>query len=295
MSTIAYLGDTEPEDFGSAGIHEIMEDLNHIMEFSPTGVNDVDAIFFVGGAHKISQVKEAHQTSDAKDVPIYFTTDNEEIESDKDMEELYDTFDNSNIQLNPGPFGSNKTTYSMNIDDFHIVNMNVYWNGSSNDRYSGKGSGGYIHDKLYQWVNNDLQDSNKKWKIVLSHSPLYPENRHVGESLDKNEENRDKFENLLVSQNVPIFIASHTHYASINIHDNIYHVDAGVAGAKTRDSNTDGFTSIMYTHTHNNGQTLKLTWMRENPTWKTPIIEEFDISPNQGGVCNPISCSMNIE
>lgn len=295
MTTIAYLGDVIPKDFGSAGVHEIMEDLNRIMELSPTGVNDVDAIFFVGDAARISQTIQAINLSDAKNIPIYFTTANYETESDEDMDLIYETYNNSNIQLNPGPFGTNKTTYSMDIDNFHIVNMNIYWNGSTNDRYLGKGAGGYIHDKLYQWVNNDLSDTTRKWKIVMSHSPLYPENRHIGESLDSDIVNRDKFENLLINQNVPIFMASHTHYASISVHDNIYHVDAGVAGAKTRDSNTDGFTSIMYTHTTNNGNNLFLTWKRENPTWDTPTVETIPIDGTDGGICQEVICSMSIE
>jgi predicted phosphodiesterase len=296
MTTIAYLGDTEPKESGSAGIHELMEDFNHIMEFSPTGVNNVDVIFLVGDASKISRAKEAHLTSDAKNVPLFFVQSNHETESDKDMLELYKTYDDSNIQLNPGPFGTDKTTYSMNIDDFHIVNLNDYWNGKSNDRWFKYGNdGGYITDNLRHWLNTDLSETNKKWKIVLSHEPLYPLTRHVGDSLDRDPENQDEVEQDLINNDVSIFIASHTHYASISTHNNIYHVDCGVAGVKTRDDNTDGFTSIMYTHTHDNGEILKLTWLRENPTWSTPLIKEFDVPPLQSKTCEQISLSMIIE
>lgn len=295
MSTVAYLGDSEPMDFGSAGVQKITEDLNKVMELSPTGVNDVDAIFFVGDASNISQAKEAHQVSDAKNVPLYFAQANHETESDEDMAELYETYNSSTISLNPGPFQTFKTTYSMDIEELHIVNVNDYWNGLSDNRYFKDGSaGGYIPDALYQWVNNDLQKA-KHWKIVLSHSPLYPETRHVGESLDKDESNRDKFENLLITQNVPIYIASHTHFASITLHDNIYHVDAGAFGPKVGDSNADKYASIMYTHTHENGQILKLTWVYGDPTLNNPKIQTVDVPPNQGGQCNPITCSMIIE
>jgi len=118
MSTIAYLGDTEPFSFGNAGINEIKEDLNRIIIQSPTG--KVDAIFFVGDASNISQTETAISQSNAKNIPIYFVLANHEAKSDDDMSRIYSRYSRSNITLNPGPLGTNKTTYSMNVGNIHI-------------------------------------------------------------------------------------------------------------------------------------------------------------------------------
>ena len=75
-------------------------------------------------------------------------------------------------------------------------------------------------------MSTDLSNTSD-WKIVVGHDPLYPKSRHVGDSLDKDAANRDKLQDLFVSKNVSIFVGGHTHYASVNTVDGVYHVDAG--------------------------------------------------------------------
>ena len=104
---------------------------------------------------------------------------------------------------------------------------------------------------------------------------MYPKSRHVGDSLDADTTNRDNFEKLLVAQGVSIFVAAHTHYATVNLHDSVYHVDAGISGAKTVDGE-DPYASITYTVSTPNS--LTLTWKHENPTWSNPKVTTYTIS-----------------
>ena len=265
-STIAYLGDARPSKFGTAGITELTKDLNQVVPQSPTG--KVDAIFMIGDMDKISQTQQAYYASNVKNIPIFFVVGNHEVATSGDVAAIKAM--TLKMPVNKGPTGTEKTTYSVDVGGIHVVNMNEYWDGKTNDAYGS----GYVPEALYNWMNTDLS-STTNYKIVLGHEPLYPKKRHVGDSLDANTANRDKLQNLFVSQKVSVFVGAHTHYATVNTVGGVYHVDAGISGKKTVDGE-DPYASIFYTHTTENN--LVLTWKHENPTWTTPKIATYTIS-----------------
>ena len=267
-STIAYLGDARPSKFGAAGITELTKDFNQVIPQSPTG--KVDAIFMIGDMDKIPQTQQAYSASNVNNIPIFYVVGNHEVDTSGDVEAIRAM--TLKLPVNRGPTGTEKTTYSVDVGGMHVVNMNEYWDGRTNDAYGG----GYVPDALYNWMSTDLSGTTN-YKIVVGHEPLYPTKRHLGDSLDANTANRDKLQDLFVSKDVKVFIGAHTHYATVNTVDGVYHVNAGVSGQKTKDGE-DPYASITYTHTTENS--LLLTWKHENPTWSTPKVTTYTISPS---------------
>ncbi|HMB44414.1 MAG TPA: metallophosphoesterase [Candidatus Methanoperedens sp.] len=263
-STIAYLGDSQPAS--SSDAKELTKDLNKVIPLSPMG--KVDAIFFMGDMTKLSLTLQAVETSDVKNVPVYFVIGNHEAGSSSETALIQGRYSTSKFPLNPGPAGTDKTTYSMNVGNIHVINMNEYWNGANDDSYLKYSSsdGGYVPDALYNWMSADLSRTSD-WKIVVGHDPLYPESKHVGNSLDANKANRDKLQALFVSENVDLFLGGHTHNAGVQNIGGVYHANTGVIGPGAGGSG-DGVASISYTYTTANN--LILTIKQENPTWSTP-------------------------
>ncbi len=266
MSCIAYLGDARPSKFGNVGITELTTDLNAALSLSPTG--QLDAIVLVGDFDTQKQTEQAINASNCKNIPIIWVVGNHEIDSSgiagiRDRYALLPT--SLNRQL--GPTGTDKTTYSVDVGSMHLVNINSYWDGGTNDGSLSIGSGGgFINAKLQTWINSNLAATTKTWKIATTHEPLYPYTRHVGDSLDANKANRDTLQASFVSHDVKIVFAAHTHYSSIHQIGGIYHVDCGVSGHKTADGE-DGKASIFYTYT--SGTNLILKWIQES--WSSPV------------------------
>jgi predicted phosphodiesterase len=271
-ATIAFFGDSEPAS--SSDVTEITEDLNQVIPHSPTG--KVDAIFFMGDMTKLSLTLQAVAASNVKNVPVYFVMGNHEAQSSSETAIIQGRYSNSIFPLNPGPAGTDKTTYSMNVGNIHLINMNEYWDGATDDSYLKYSSndGGYVPDALYNWMSTDLSNTSD-WKIIVGHDPLYPVSRHVGNSLDADKANRNKLQALFVSKNVSIFFGGHTHIAGVQIIDGVYHVSTGVIGSGAGGSG-DEFASISYAYSTANN--LTLTWKHEDPNWNSPTTESYTIS-----------------
>lgn len=283
-TTVAYIADARCSKYGQSGIDELKKDLNQIVPKSPTG--KVDAIVMVGDMDRIAQTMQAYNASNVKSIPLFLVTGNHEAENSADMTALRNAYANYKFIKHPGMAGSSTTTYSIDLPDIHLCIINEYWNGLKNDAYFkyGGGDGGYIHQLLYDWIKTDLTASRLQWKIVIGHEPLYPWGNHSGNSLDKDKANRDKFQALLVSMGIPIFVAGHTHFAGVEKHDTVYHSNCGNTGGQAGGSGQDDFASIIYTHVDDKGN-LILTWTRENPTWTNPKVTAYLIP---GTVVPPI-------
>ena len=273
-ATIAYIGDAEPKT--ASDIQEFTKDLDQVIPLSPTG--KVDALFLMGDMETISNTLKSVNASTAKDIPIYFVIGNYEAGSNSETALIQSRYSNSSFLLAPGPPGTDRTTYSMNVGNMHIINMNEYWDGATDDSYGN----GYIQDALYNWISNDLSGTTR-YKIVVGHDPLYPVGRHVNDSLDANITNRDNLQALFVSKNVDLFIGGHTHNAGLQNISGIFHANSGTSGTgpnpdgKDSLGPEDSFASILYTYTNDTGSLL-LTWKRENLTWDTPAAITYTIN-----------------
>ena len=291
--TIAFLADAKPA-LGS-NLSVLKEDFNQIIPQSPTG--RVDAVVMIGDMNPIITGKvntvAAYSNSTARNIPAFFVIGNHELNNINDLPADRFKFVSYAYSPKPGPIGSRNTTYSFNVGNIHIVTLNEYWDGNSNnncDWYTpsggldnddscfknSTGNGGFIPDTLFNWLNNDLDSNNKKWIIVVGHEPLYPWGGHVGDSLDANVTNRDTLENIFISKRVTAFIGGHTHRSGFKIVDNIFHANAGVIGDNV--GNGDNFATIIYAYANTTGYFI-LEQKYENPTWSTPGSKKLIKSP----------------
>lgn len=301
--TIAYISDAHPGDYPTDGITKLTEDLNKVVANSPAGT--VDLIVFAGDMVTVADTQAALAASTIPTMPVLYTMSNHHAKNLVDLDAIKAATD---VQLIPlaitlGPTGSARSTFSYDMGDTHVVQLNEYWNGlpgggcdapwfiptnesstpgtlNKDDacfKYS-PSDGGYIPDELYAWLEADLSATTKPFKVVIGHEPLYPDVTHVGNALDKDVANRDKLEALFVSKGVSAYISGHTHVASIEKHDNVYHVSAGTSGAQAGQGAADNFSTITYTEDTPTG--LVITQKSGTPDWVTPKITTFTVPPS---------------
>jgi hypothetical protein len=133
--------------------------------------------------------------------------------------------------VNPGPSGCPETTYSFDHGNSHFVMLNEYCDTGGDTITDGD-----IPDHLYNWLVNDLNNTDKTHVFVFGHEPAYPQpdadngrERHMADSLNLYPTNRDRFWSLLESKGVTAYICGHTHnYSAVKI-DGVWQLDAGHA------------------------------------------------------------------
>ena len=133
--------------------------------------------------------------------------------------------------VNPGPAFCPETTFSFDYENSHFVVLNEYC-----DETGDSNPGGNVSDHLYDWLVNDLQTTTQRHLFVLGHEPAFPQldadngrARHIGDSLDADPANRDRFWSLLRDQEVVAYICGHTHNYSAYFRDGVWQLDAGHA------------------------------------------------------------------
>lgn len=169
---------------------------------------------------------------------------NHEEESADDMVWLRDEYNNGNslrtalknFTNQDGPTGTAETTYTWNYGRAHFVVLNEYWNGGT-AAGSDVATDGDVVSALYNWLSANLEANTKPLVFVFGHEPAFPQNRHIGDSLDKYPTNRNAFWTLLEDKRVQVYFCGHTHSYSKHQEEggNVWQFDAGNAG-----NNTDG-------------------------------------------------------
>ena len=131
--------------------------------------------------------------------------------------------------FNPGPTGSEETTYSFDTGGIHFVVLNQYYDGTSDVAPDGD-----IGDDLYAWLDADLAAQSQSTILVFGHEPAYvrPDAEtgrvsHDGDSLDKYPANRDRFWTTLETYGVTAFICGHTHNYSVAKSGTVWQIDSG--------------------------------------------------------------------
>jgi len=132
---------------------------------------------------------------------------------------------------NPGPTGCPTTTFSVDHGNAHLVMLNQYCDESGRDVTDGD-----MPDHLYDWLVTDLNNTDKEHIFVFGHEPGFPQpdadngrSRHVGDSLDKYPEHRDRFWALLRTHRVVAYICGHTHNFSVARIAGVWQIDVGHA------------------------------------------------------------------
>ncbi len=167
---------------------------------------------------------------------------NHEEETTADMTWLRSEYDNGNgvrtalktYTHQNGPTGCVETTYSWDYGNAHFVVLNEYWDGGTAPG-SDVATDGDVVPALRTWLADDLSTNTQPYTFVLGHEPAFPYNRHVGDSLDAYEDNRDAFWSVLEQYDVHAYICGHTHVYSTHKGDknhvgDVWQIDAGAAG-----------------------------------------------------------------
>jgi hypothetical protein len=133
--------------------------------------------------------------------------------------------------VNTGPSGCVETTYSFDYENAHFVVLNEYCDTDGDDVTDGD-----IPNHLYQWLVDDLAATTKEHIFIFGHEPAYPQPdadngraRHMDDSLNKYQTNRDNFWNILKTVGVVAYFCGHTHnYSAVQV-DGIWQLDSGHA------------------------------------------------------------------
>ncbi len=90
---------------------------------------------------------------------------------------------------------------------------------------------GRIGGAQYDWLVNDLESTDKDIKFVMVHQPMFPVSA-IRSSLDRNQTEWNRLQNLFEEQNVTVFLAGHDHvFQRVTVNGVVYVTSAG-AGPK---------------------------------------------------------------
>lgn len=82
----------------------------------------------------------------------------------------------------------------------------------------------------YDWLVNDLNSTEQPLKFVFAHRPLYP-CRHIGTSLDSNQTERERLQQLFEQHNVTLFATGHDHLFNRLTVNGVVNIITGGGGA----------------------------------------------------------------
>lgn len=273
MTTLLIIGDPHMGE-SSTRIPELIKDLNIAKTLSPTG--QIDRIFCTGDFEGIPQFDQAHKSSILSSVSAYIIPGNHDVSNISNIKKYQGTGD----MLNSGPTGTEKTSFSLTVENIHVTLLNLYWDGKTNEGYTGGGkSGGEVGTTLLSWLTNDLSSATTSYKIVLAHEPMYPDKRHKGDSLDWNIAKRDALQKVLENTGVDAFFAGHTHFARGDLINNkVLQIQDGVPGSKAGTTG-DKYRSMWFVHIDSNNN-LVITWKHNSDSssnWSNPIIKTWTL------------------
>lgn len=272
MNTILVLGDPHMGEEGNR-VAELTKDLNAAVGLSP---GQIDCILCTGDLEGVSKFDQAHKASMLGSKPAFIIPGNHDVGSISDIKKYQGT----GYPLHPGPAGTEKTSFSFNVGNIHITMLNLYWDGKTNEGYTGGGkSGGEVGSTLLAWLKADLAAATTKYKIVCGHEPMYPDRRHKGDSLDWNISARDALQKVLQDAGVDAFFAGHTHYARGDlIGGNVLQIQDGVPGSKAGTTG-DPYRSMWFIHIATNGD-LVITWKHNadsGSSWASPSVKTWTL------------------
>ncbi|MBS3794260.1 MAG: metallophosphoesterase family protein [Candidatus Thorarchaeota archaeon] len=118
-------------------------------------------------------------------------------------------------------YGEDSTYFSFDYAGVHFTLLDTEM-----PEYQGRISGAQ-----YDWLVNDLENTDKEVKFVMGHQPMYPVSA-IGSSLDRNRTERNRLQNLLEEHNVTAYLAGHDHVFQRLTVNGVLHVTTAGAGPK---------------------------------------------------------------
>ncbi len=161
-------------------------------------------------------------------IPLYIAPGNHEETDEKELKPIFLKY-----------FKKTYQSFTYNNSYFIILNTN-----EPGFKYQ-------IAGKQYRWLKKQLNKANKeeyKHIFVFIHHPLYPKIHHIGSSLDKFPEERDKLVKLFKDKNVETVFAGHVHIYNNSFINGIHQIITGGAGAPlySKDYANGGFYHFLY-------------------------------------------------
>jgi nitrogen fixation protein FixH len=271
--TIGLMSDGEDS---AAGNTAMVTDFNHLLLEKVSGwtLDVVSLQGDLGYSDPVSNVVDAFASSTASTSPLFLVAGNHEAESGTDVLYLrqffprYSTYSSpiSRLtQITSNAFAST-TNYAFSVGNtIRMININQYTGTSTDSDLTLGSGGGYIHETVFPWLKSELKTATEQHRIVAGHEPAYPQGRHVGDSLDAVDANRDKYINLMISYGAQSSIVGHTHRAKMEEtkyeYDNsrtsvtaggMWEMDTGAFGTKAGGGLDDDFPTIGYYHANSN-------------------------------------------
>jgi len=192
---------------------------NETLQFLKQYRNELDFVIYAGDMDSVQINKENYHDIQMSNLESYWIMGNHEIDpgpGETYIKNLYSSLNNTVNLFNDG----RNSTYSIEYNNTHIVILDIYSeNPDGNVPY---------RSSQYNWLKADLEATDKSKQIfVAGHEPAYPENRHVGDSLDQYPSDRDALWSLFNNQSVEAYFCGHTHYYSKKIVLNVTQIDVG--------------------------------------------------------------------
>lgn len=277
--TIAFISDANPKghDQGQAFL---TNDLNQIKNQIGEGWQ-LNAIVANGDMDYVSYPEaqnsdDAFRNSNIKNVPVFYVVGNHELDSDNpyDLPAIRRKYFNyPEWNKKSGPKFSEKTTYSFEIGEIHVTILNEFFDGTTIKGIDPYWEGDVV-DELFDWLKNDLRNTDKEHKIVVGHVPAYsipsPGNNFLNNEVD-NKINRDRFWNLLQTERVIGYFSGHDHNSHIIEHQGVYEVDSGFIGHMADYYSNSA--SIIYAHQDElNNFFIRMVQQDGSKDWSLPKV-----------------------
>jgi predicted phosphodiesterase len=113
----------------------------------------------------------------------------------------------------------------------------------------------------YDWLVDDLMNTSSAMKLVIGHVPMYPIN-HIGNSLDVNETERDRLQELFEDMDVALYACGHDHAYNRMTVNGVTHLITGGIGAPLYETPWGGafnhYTSLSVSSQHLNISVISL-------------------------------------
>ena len=159
-------------------------------------------------------------------------------------------------------FSTSRYYYSFDYGPFHFISIDQYTSYS-------------VGSTQYNWLVNDLESSDKDWKIFIFHEPGWSAGGH-----DNNMQVQEVIQPLCITYGVQLVITGHNHYYSRADVDGVMHITTGGGGAPLYNVNSGNDNIVIAEKAHHyckielSENILNFSAIRKNGT----VIETFEVN-----------------
>lgn len=198
--TFMHISDTQDEEFNGEVWKKLMLDAYSHTDNLDFIIHTGDMVQY-GGDEELWKNMLGNVSGYVSSVPTILTSGNHSYWSDYTKGYSNIEYNHTTVNL-PQQNEKNGIYYSFDVGDVHFC---ILSSGDSNSDGVGK--------KQREWLENDLASTDKKWKIVAIHNPLYSPGKY-GSSKDRNKIARSqqkKLGKIFNEYSVDLVLEGHDH------------------------------------------------------------------------------------